>query len=195
MSPPRDAVHQLELTQSPLRETVRRMKSEHFFCTVMIKSFAKNHRKRLLLILVLALKTLKIKMKKRLIIGIFTITILSSCSSEKFTPVKDVIVHGTKGNLWELELKVNRSGQGWSIHNFSHDVYNVEETYWMYVDSITGRVPGKRVAVSVLQDSYDFQENNEGYVEFDSLTMTINLKTGANTDRLNGTYLLKFEKK
>ena len=127
--------------------------------------------------------------------------ILFSCS-DKETPFKEVIVHGTRENFRELELKVNRKGQGWSIHNFSWDTYDINESNWIYVKRINGKVLGKDVAISVQRNAMYFDKNCKGYIDFDALTMTINLEKGYYKDGVtldhwepfeyNGTYKLKF---
>ena len=50
-----------------------------------------------------------------------------SCS-EKIIRFNEVIVHGVKMDYKELELTVNLKGQGWSVHNFSWNKYNVDQT-------------------------------------------------------------------
>jgi hypothetical protein len=133
--------------------------------------------------------------------GLLTTMILISCA-DKETPFKEVVVHGTKENYRELELKVNRKGQGWSIHNFTWDTYDINDSYWIYVRRINGRVPGKNIAISVQRNSMYIDKNDRGYIDFDSLTMTINLEKAAYKDgvtldhwepfEFNETYKLKF---
>ncbi len=140
-------------------------------------------------------------MRNRLTIGLMTYVILISCS-DKETPSRYIIVRGTKENYRELELKVNRKGQGWSIHNFSWDSYNVNESYWIYVPKISGRVAGGDVSISNLVNFIHPDKNDKGFIDFDSTTITINLEKalypnhktvdGWEPLKLNGTYKLKF---
>ena len=140
-------------------------------------------------------------MRNKFTIGLLTFVILISCS-DKETRSNEVIVHGTKENYRELELKVNRKGQGWSIHNFSWDSYNVNESYWIYVPKITGRVSGRNVTISNLQNFIYPDKNDKGFIDFDSTTITINIENALYPDgktvdgweplKLNGKYKLIF---
>lgn len=132
-------------------------------------------------------------MLNRLVITLFILWFFPACSSEKMTPGQDIVVLGKTGGLWELELKVNRKGQGWSIHNFNWSRYDVDESYWIYVDSIKGQIPGTRVATTIQRGYHPFGQYADGYVEFDSLRILIDLKEGSgNPCKLNGTYRLRF---
>jgi hypothetical protein len=138
-------------------------------------------------------------MRSRLIIGLWIV--LMSCSDTE-TARDEVIVHGAKKNYWELELEINRKGQGWSIHNFSWDRYNVKESYWIYVPKITGRVSSNNVSISKLKNVRYTDKNNKGFIDFSDRTITINIEqalypNGETVDgwepfKLNGTYKLKF---
>jgi hypothetical protein len=142
-------------------------------------------------------------MRNRFTIGLLTLAILVSCSvKETETQSNEVIVHEMKKNYWELELKVNRKGNGWSIHNFSWDSYSVNESYWIYTPKIGGRVSGHDVTISNLKDFMHPDRNDKGFIEFDSTTITINIQeasypNGKTVDgwkpcKLNGIYKLKF---
>ena len=140
-------------------------------------------------------------MRDRFTFGLLTFFILISCS-DKETPSNEVIVHGIKENYIELELKVNRKGQGWSIHNFSWNSYNVNESYWIYLPKIEGRVSGSDVSISNLKNFKHPDKNDKGFIDFDSTTIIINIEealysNGETADgwepfKLNGTYKVRF---
>gem|GEM_PF-5427996 len=92
-------------------------------------------------------------MRHKLISGLLIVMILNLCS-EKITRSNEVIVHATKMDWKELELKINRKGQGWSLHNFSWDKYNVDESYWIYVPMKVGRVVGSEIQFSNQRNTY-----------------------------------------
>jgi hypothetical protein len=141
-------------------------------------------------------------MINRFALGLLTFVVIVSCSADKETPFSEVIVHGTKEKYRELELKVNRTVHSWSIHNFSWDSYNVNDSYWIYVPKISGRVFGSDLSISVTHDFIYPDENDKGFIDFDSTTMTINIEEALYPDgrtvdgwkpfKLNGTYKLKF---
>ena len=66
-------------------------------------------------------------MKHNLLLRLIILMLFISCS-EKIIRFNEVIVHGVKMDYKELELTVNLKGQGWSVHNFSWNKYNVDQS-------------------------------------------------------------------
>jgi hypothetical protein len=152
--------------------------------------------------------TLKRRLKRnkklylRNFFSIFFLSILITSCSETITPSKTVYVRQIKDSF-EMEVKINLKGQGWSVHNFSWDKYNRNELYWLYLPKISGRVDASLVKISAFRnDSRQLRNEYQGYIYLDSMTMTIKMRHGYPNKNgklthlkpciLNGIYQLNF---
>lgn len=107
--------------------------------------------------------------------GVCAMLALAACSGEKETPLPEIVAIGKSADTYVYKLQVNRIGQGFSIHNFTWDRYNVVEDRWIFLSKDRGRIPAEGVAVGMFE-TLPGPEKFRGYVDIDSATMVISLE-------------------
>jgi len=122
---------------------------------------------------------------------------------EIVTGNKNTIITKCQDGKYEIKLDYNRKGEGFSLHNFSWDKYDLNETYWIYIDTLNGITKDSSVIISMFREKHgDYlssDRNYRGTILVDTCCIKIDLKEPYFEEyrawKLNGLYYYEYSEK